>query len=176
MQKNSEQNTVTKPSKSFEGEVRVGLKRTFPTYMVYHEADFPIYLIKQSNIRFKQPQAVDFLILGRAMNFAIEVKYTQSAYFPFSNIRGTQLSFLTSFQEKAGESFLVIGTEYPQLNANLISLSDFNSLRETIGKEGINFKNDLGAFGHFFTGLPRIQLKTKYYIDFNYLRLKFKLD
>jgi penicillin-binding protein-related factor A (putative recombinase) len=168
---------MTMPSlgKVFEKEVGAGLRKTFTTYFVFHQADIPRSWIKADSIKFMKTQAVDYLVLGRAMNFAFEVKYTQGITFPFSNIRDSQIKFLTEFQEKAGESFIVIGIDYPQPNANLISLTDFTSLRESIGKESINFKYDLDNFGHFFTGLPRVQLKTNYYIDFAYLKRHYSL-
>jgi penicillin-binding protein-related factor A (putative recombinase) len=167
---------MTSPAKVFEKEVKAGLERAFPTSFIYHEPDFPLFAIKSTTTRFKHSQAVDYLVLGRTINFAIEVKFIQSALFPFKNIRDTQLEFLTKFQERAGESYFVIGSKLFETHAFLFPLNTLISLKRQLNKESFNLKYDLSNINHsFYTKLNRIKIKTKYYIAFSFLIRTFNL-
>lgn len=166
---------MIRPSKLLEQEVGLGLRKAFTPCLIYREYDFPIHRVQQADIHFRMPQAIDFMVLGRTFNLAFEVKHTQSSTFRFDMVRDSQLKFLMNFQEKAGESFIIIGTDRPQPRISLITFANFLRLKQVIGKESINFGSDLIQFKQFFLELGRIQMKKNYYIDFSYLKQKLKM-
>jgi penicillin-binding protein-related factor A (putative recombinase) len=166
---------MIRPSKLLEQEVGLGLRKTFTTSLIYREHDFPIHRVQQADIHFRMPQAADWMVLGRTLNLAFEVKHTQTSSFRFDMVRDSQLKFLANFQEKAGESFIIIGTTRPQPRISMITFLNFLRLKQVIGKESISFSSDLPQIKQFFLELSRIQMKKNYYIDFSYLKQKLKM-
>jgi penicillin-binding protein-related factor A (putative recombinase) len=161
--------------KSFEAEVKRGLIKAFSSSLIYRHPDFPRSWVETSKIKYMPAQPVDFLVLDRRKNLAIEVKFTQKSVFVFDRITTTQRKFLQEFQQKAGTSYIIIGIVRDGVEVALISFNDFISLIETIPKKSINFKYDIHDYGYFFKRLHRRLLKKNYYIDLTPLSFKKKI-
>lgn len=106
-------------------------------YMVINETDFPLFLIKQSNTRFKPKQIPDRILLSRKRNVVLEMKENKGNSMRFDRIKPHQLDFLIEFSKMAGDSYLILS--FNELNEIIfIEISMFEELIDLIKKKSFS--------------------------------------